>query len=236
MDGGPFLPAPSSWSITQARKSNSLSIDPLPFPSLPFLSLLQSPATRRIHIPPRYTTRSCHQHDETVLEGDHLVSTHRYSSPTSDCCGVCGPWSSGLTATTRLSTAQTAVATPHVDLEYPSSVPTFTVNPTQLSSSSTPLPWFSAFGREDNEAPLPNAIDPKYSDPAYYASSNAYGRNGRNSSHTAKKPAGHIKRPPNCFLLFRYARLHTLNCDLDWGQGLTFDPVYVCRMCSRSHI
>ncbi|KAG8858973.1 hypothetical protein FRB96_004793 [Tulasnella sp. 330] len=100
------------------------------------------------------------------------------------------------------------VATPHVDLEYPSSVPTFTVNPTQLSTAAggtgnTPLPWFSAFGREDNEAPLPNAIDPKYSDPAYYASSNAYGRNGRNSSHTAKKPAGHIKRPPNCFLLFR---------------------------------
>ncbi|KAG9007402.1 hypothetical protein FRB93_007817 [Tulasnella sp. JGI-2019a] len=102
------------------------------------------------------------------------------------------------------------VATPHVDLEYPSSVPTFTVNPTQLSAAQGgnglgggPLPWFSAFGREDNEAPLPNAIDPKYSDPAYYASSNAYGRNGRNSSHTAKKPAGHIKRPPNCFLLFR---------------------------------
>ncbi|KIO20292.1 hypothetical protein M407DRAFT_49125, partial [Tulasnella calospora MUT 4182] len=27
----------------------------------------------------------------------------------------------------------------------------------------------------------------------------------RNTSHTAKKPEGHIKRPPNCFLLFRCA-------------------------------
>ncbi|KAG8928815.1 hypothetical protein FRC02_006425 [Tulasnella sp. 418] len=95
--------------------------------------------------------------------------------------------------------------TPHVDLEYPSSVPTFTVNPTQLSgssSSSGPLPWFSAFGRKDANAPLPEEADPKYSDPLYYTS-NSYGKSGRNSSHTAKKPEGHIKRPPNCFLLFR---------------------------------
>lgn len=97
----------------------------------------------------------------------------------------------------------TAEPTAHVDLEYPSSVPTFTVNPTQLSSSSTPLPWFSAFGRKDANAPLPSEIDPKYSDPAYYSSSSTYGKNGRNTSHTAKKPEGHIKRPPNCFLLFR---------------------------------
>ncbi|KAG8921719.1 hypothetical protein FRC01_000106 [Tulasnella sp. 417] len=96
-----------------------------------------------------------------------------------------------------------AEPTAHVDLEYPSSVPTFTVNPTQLSSSSTPLPWFSAFGRKDANAPLPSEIDPKYSDPAYYSSSSTYGKNGRNTSHTAKKPEGHIKRPPNCFLLFR---------------------------------
>ncbi|KAG9018227.1 hypothetical protein FRB90_011796 [Tulasnella sp. 427] len=99
--------------------------------------------------------------------------------------------------------ARAAEPTAHVDLEYPSSVPTFTVNPTQLSSSSTPLPWFSAFGRKDASAPLPSEIDPKYSDPAYYSSSATYGKNGRNTSHTAKKPEGHIKRPPNCFLLFR---------------------------------
>ncbi|KAG8908899.1 hypothetical protein FRB99_000002 [Tulasnella sp. 403] len=102
-----------------------------------------------------------------------------------------------------LSNNPSTEPTPHVDLEYPSSVPTFTVNPTQLSSSNTPLPWFSAFGRKDANAPLPSAIDPKYSDPAYYASSSTYGKNGRNTSHTAKKPEGHIKRPPNCFLLFR---------------------------------
>ncbi len=113
------------------------------------------------------------------------------------------PGTSILTSSSSSPTHSPVEPTAHVDLEYPSSVPTFTVNPVNLSSSSTPLPWFSAFGRKDANAPLPSEVDPKYSDPAYYASSSTYGKNGRNTSHTAKKPEGHIKRPPNCFLLFR---------------------------------
>lgn len=149
-----------------------------------------------------------------------LASTHSPQHPPATCPTSTTPMSKSTSTRSRAgqstpqphrlspnSPSHSLVTEPHahVDLEYPSSVPTFTVNPTQLSSSSqSPLPWFSAFGRKDANAPLPSEVDPKYSDPAYYSSASTYGKNGRNSSHTAKKPEGHIKRPPNCFLLFRY--------------------------------
>lgn len=179
---------------------------PSPPPSLPSLHSSLLPASSTAHaftyfLLPLGTTSHNHHTNFTSSK----PPTHQPTNMSKNTRARAGVSSTHIPAFSRALAdhSNTAEPTAHVDLEYPSSVPTFTVNPTQLSSSSTPLPWFSAFGRKDANAPLPSEIDPKYSDPAYYSSSSTYGKNGRNTSHTAKKPEGHIKRPPNCFLLFR---------------------------------